>query len=190
MRSDNGTAARRRPRDTGFSLVEVMVALVVMSVGLLGIAKMQALALSNTTTSRMRSLVALEAASLASTMRADRAYWSEVTVDPNVAISGGAVTSTGDTNLQTTANCPPCAPSHTPAQIAMSDLQEWAGELNLVASSATATVSCAVVAATPNSCKITVSWVEQVVASNTQQATQIQKAGAPAPTNYILYVDP
>ncbi|MBV8806756.1 MAG: type IV pilus modification protein PilV [Sinobacteraceae bacterium] len=179
-------ATRHRPHDTGFSLVEVMVALVVMSVGLLGIAKMQGLALSNTTTSRMRSLVALEAASLASTMRADRTYWSEVTADPNVAISGGTVTSTGDTNLVAATNCPSC----TPAQIAMNDLGEWATELSSVASVATATVSCAVVAGTPNSCKITVSWVEQVVASNAQQATQIQQGGAPAPTNYILYVDP
>ena len=182
MSSNDDTHQRRR--NGGFSLVEVMVALVVMSVGLLGIAKMQALALSNTTTSRMRSLMALEAASLASTMRADRAYWSEVTADPNVAIGGGTVTSTGDTNLQAAANCPSC----TPAQIAMNDLEEWASELNSLASSATATVSCAVVAATPNSCKITVSWVEQLVASNAQQATQ--QAGAAAPANYILYVDP
>jgi type IV pilus assembly protein PilV len=175
-----------RAHHTGFSLVEVMVALVVMSVGLLGIAKMQALALSNTTTSRMRSLVALEAASLASTMRADRAYWSTVTADPNVAIAGGVVTSTADATLQAATNCPSC----TPAQIAMNDLGEWAGELNSVAPGASAAVSCSVVAATPISCQISVSWVEHLVASNAQQASQIQKAGTPAPTNYILYVDP
>ena len=76
MKSPNDTARHGCLRDAGFSLVEVMVALIVMSVGLLGIAKMQALALTSTTSARMRSLVALEAASLASTMRADRAYWS------------------------------------------------------------------------------------------------------------------
>ena len=52
----------------GFSLVEVMVAVIVICVGLLGIAKMQALALSNTTTSRLRALAAIEAAGLASAM--------------------------------------------------------------------------------------------------------------------------
>ena len=46
----------------GFSLVEVMVALVVICVGLLGIAKMQALALSNTTTSRLRAPLPVSAA--------------------------------------------------------------------------------------------------------------------------------
>ena len=45
-----------RVRTRGFSLVEVMVAVVVLCVGLLGVAHMQALALSNTTTARMRSL--------------------------------------------------------------------------------------------------------------------------------------
>ena len=43
--------------------------LLVISIGLLGIAKMQALALSSTGTAKMRSLAAIEAASLASTIR-------------------------------------------------------------------------------------------------------------------------
>src|SRR5689334_6960443 len=67
---------RRFPaRVRGFSLIEVMVAVIVICVGLLGIAKMQALALSNTTTARMRSLAALEAASLAAAMHSNRQYW-------------------------------------------------------------------------------------------------------------------
>ena len=60
----------------GFSLVEVMVALIIICVGLLGIAKLQALMLSNTGTSRMRALAALEASSIAATMHADRDYWA------------------------------------------------------------------------------------------------------------------
>jgi len=39
----------------GFSLVEVMVAVIVICVGMLGIAKMEALSVSNTTTARLRS---------------------------------------------------------------------------------------------------------------------------------------
>jgi len=53
------THRQRRAEPFGFSLVEVMVAIVVICVGLLGVAKLQALALSNTTTARLRSLAAL-----------------------------------------------------------------------------------------------------------------------------------
>ena len=54
---------RSRPAQIrGFSLVEVMVAVVVICTGLLGIAKLQALSLSNTSTARLRSLAAMEAA--------------------------------------------------------------------------------------------------------------------------------
>lgn len=64
-----------RARSAGFSLVEVMVAVVVICVGLLGIAKMQAMSLSTTTTSRQRALAALQAASMASAMHSNRQYW-------------------------------------------------------------------------------------------------------------------
>ena len=49
-------------RTGGFSLVEVMVALIVVSVGLLGLAKMEAVALASTTVAGNRSLAAIEAA--------------------------------------------------------------------------------------------------------------------------------
>jgi type IV pilus assembly protein PilV len=64
------------PPALGFSLVEVMVAVVVICVGLLGIAKMQAMAVSNTNMSRQRSLAAIEAASIASAMHSNREYWA------------------------------------------------------------------------------------------------------------------
>src|SRR5262249_61998101 len=67
---------RIRTRAGGFSLVEVMVAVVIICVGLLGIAKMQALALSSTTTSRLRALAAIQAAGLASAMHSNREYWA------------------------------------------------------------------------------------------------------------------
>jgi len=71
----------------GFSLVEVMVAVVVICVGLLGIAKMQALALSNSNTSRLRSLAAIEAAGLAATMHSNREYWAGNTPPANITVN-------------------------------------------------------------------------------------------------------
>jgi type IV pilus assembly protein PilV len=169
-------------RTKGFSLVEVMVALVVLSVGLLGMAKMQALALSNTTSARMRSIAALEAASLASTMSADRTYWTSITADPNVAFSAGAITSKADATLLR-GTCP-C----TPAQIARQDLDEWLTDLNLQLPNAQGQINCAAPtgppAPTPASCTIALNWTEKQVISNSQQTT------APATINYTLYVEP
>ena len=85
----------------GFSLVEVMVAVVVICIGLLGIAKMQAMALSNTSMSRQRSLAAIEAASFASAMHSNRAYWGNLTVTLTVSITGNNV-------VQVVAPMPPC----------------------------------------------------------------------------------
>ena len=61
--------------DAGFTLVEVLVSIIVIAVGLLGIAKLEALAFSNTGVSSLRSLAAIVASSLAAIMHADRIYW-------------------------------------------------------------------------------------------------------------------
>ena len=77
----------------GFSLLEVMIALVIIAIGLLGIAKMQALALSNTGASRSRALAAIEASSLAGAMHANRAYWASANSVPGtvtITTSAGA----------------------------------------------------------------------------------------------------
>ena len=74
----------------GFSLVEVMVAVVVICIGLLGIAKMQAMALSNTNMSRQRSLAAIEAASMASAMHSNQLYWTTFPAGFTVSIGKNA----------------------------------------------------------------------------------------------------
>jgi type IV pilus assembly protein PilV len=186
MKSLNDTAGHGCLRDAGFSLVEVMVALIVMSVGLLGIAKMQALALTSTTSARMRSLVALEASSLASTMRADRAYWSQIMANPAVTFAGGAVAS-NDAALVPKSTYPKTAP-----QIAYGDLQEWVTNLGLQVPDVKGAVNCTVppvAVPAPVSCAISLNWPENLVASNAQQALQAQ-AAAPARVTYTLYVDP
>ncbi len=65
-----------RSRARGFTLLEVMIALVITSIGLLGIAKIQALAYASTGSASLRSLVAMQAAGLASSMHTNRNYWS------------------------------------------------------------------------------------------------------------------
>ena len=107
----------------GFSLVEVMVAVVVICVGLLGIAKMQALALSNSNTSRLRSLAAIEAAGLAAAMHSNREYWAGSTgtappatitvnalANPQIQSSDAALQAAAGVDLAPGLNPPPPNP--------------------------------------------------------------------------------
>jgi type IV pilus assembly protein PilV len=171
----------------GFSLVEVMVALIIVSVGLLGIAKMQALALESTGTARLRSLAAVEAASLASMMHADRAYW---------AVGASTVTVTGtkisDATLATVKSCTGSGgvrPSAcTPVQMAAEDLQQWASVLQALFPNDVATLTCQAPAALPVTCTIQIQWSEHSVNINKQESTG--GAATAALTTYILSVEP
>jgi type IV pilus assembly protein PilV len=188
----------------GFSLVEVLVALVVLGVGLLGIAKLQGAAFSNTSIAARRSLAALEADSLAASMHVNRGYWSK----PDA--SGAAITVQGSTvsvasgaapNLTTAvAAAPSCESPTAPCSVenmAAYDLVKWAAALQLALPNYTATVACGTV--TPISCTITIIWSENAVAVNSTEASAAASAASAAATatvnafafpSYTLYVYP
>lgn len=172
--------AIRRAR--GFSLMEVLVALIVLSVGLLGIAKMQGLALSSTTVASARSLAAIEASSLADAMHANRVYWaSNAPTAAAVTVSGNAV-SGGPTAGTCTAAC-------TASQLAGYDLQQWATALNALLPNDSATITCN--GTTPVSCTIQISWYEKTVAINAQEQAQVSNTSVDINNpQYTLYVEP
>jgi type IV pilus assembly protein PilV len=191
----------------GFSMVEVMVALIVVCVGLLGVAKIQTLALASTGTAKMRSFASIEAASLAATMHADRAYWGSLSsANFRVSIeSNGSVTSTQDSTLNSSkaARPPPCTaiPPDSPcsaAAIAALDLGDWADSLIAVLPNGNALIACgqAVTDTNPGSCSITLQWTENVLATDTGRnasATQTDNANALqgiTRSTFVLYVDP
>jgi type IV pilus assembly protein PilV len=206
----------RRPqtprRSRGFSLLEVMVSIIVICVGLLGIAKLQALSLSNTTTSRMRALAAIQAASIASAMHSNRQYWG-ATPPLTVTVTAAAITST-DAALQTQATTDltgtsasnpstACVGTNngvvvcTPLQLAAFDLARWGVSLGALLPNPTATLSCPPVAggAAPASCTVQITWVEQSVSINQQSVTA--QSACTQNTNplfqcpsYMLYVEP
>lgn len=199
-----------RARARGFSLVEVLVALLVISIGLLGIAKMQALALSNTNGGRLRALAAIEAASLAATMEAERNYWGNITSNVTATVVGtpganaataGTSTITSTDSLQAgtvtcslptgttigtctgTLSCTSTATPCTAQKMAAYDLQQWAGRVQQVMGADAASITCSV-ATPPVSCQITINWAEQTVNSN---ATETGTMGTPS---YTLFVNP
>jgi type IV pilus assembly protein PilV len=186
----------------GFSLVEMLVALLVISVGLLGIAKMQALALSNTSGGRLRAIAAIEGGGLAAAIASNHNYWgtlaSALTITVTTSSSGPVITSS-DSTLSTTVSClsgvsgsaAPC----TAAQMAAYDLQTWATAFQTVmggvnAANYYAGVSCSKLnsTATPPvqvTCQITVNWSEQNVLANSSQTT----TGMSSPS-YTLFINP
>jgi len=199
-----------RSRARGFSLMEVMVATVVICVGLLGIAKMQALSLSNTTTSRLRALAAIHAASLAASMHSNRQYWAN-TAPVTTTVTAAAIAST-DAAMAGTASADLArnpdnicfGTSGGGAQcaampLAAFDLARWTSALNALLPTPSATISCPPVigvAGAPTSCTIQIQWVEKAVAINQQEAAPAANAACVAaarcfqtPT-YTLYVEP
>ena len=186
----------RRPRasacrPSGFTLIEVLIALLVISVGLLGLAKMDALAISNTQISSSRSLIALQASSMAAAMQGNKGYWAAGVAPATFSTSGTTVTdSTGVLN-QTVSTCVGTAagaPVCTPPQLAAYDVQAWAAEMAAQFPSYAANFNCRSAAGTPVSCTIQISWSEKYVALNRTTATG--SAAQTATQTYFLYVDP
>jgi type IV pilus assembly protein PilV len=180
----------------GFSLLEVMVALCVLCVGLLGILKLEAAAVSSTSVAAKRSLAALEAASLAASMHVNRGYWTNADASNAVITVQGlnVVTTTGAPNLANSLAAPvACTSITTPCAVtdmAAYDLTQWAIAIQPLLQNYTATVTCGTV--TPVSCTINIVWTENAVAINAQAAAQ--QALNPNATfenpSYTLYVEP
>ena len=202
----------------GFSLVEIMVAVVVICVGLLGIAKMQALAVSSTTTARLRAMAAFQAASIASIMHSNRVFWasaaavasSPITITfPGAAPTNGVtVTPAGFaqadnacivTVATANAKCGPDIPDGAQV-LAGFDIQRW-GEAMVPPPPAvsllpnlTTTITCQGIIQPP-SCIIQMSWSEQTGTINSSEQstaivdTSLNPAGGTL-DYYTLYVEP
>jgi type IV pilus assembly protein PilV len=186
----------------GFSLVEVMIALIIIAVGMLGIAKLEAVVLSTTSTSRVRALVALQAQSLSDAMHADRDFWdglsgdwtSPLSVSVSVVAGTPTITATNSANLTAALGAAPtCSAACSPVTLAGHDVNQWvgtggttsAGGLATVLQNSTASIDCLATAGFTGmaTCTVTISWTENVVAANQQEAS----VGAPADLQQQTY---
>ncbi len=177
----------RAPGARGFTLVEVMVSLIVISVGLLGIASMQGLALSSASNARMRSLAAIEAASLAATMHTNRAYWA-VSAPGSFTVVDGLISDAG--LASGTANCTSSGTLQcAPATLAAYDTQRWVAALDTLLPHPSATITCPITSV-PMSCTIYITWTESAVAINKQEAATAGTQADFQKPDYTLYVQP
>jgi type IV pilus assembly protein PilV len=187
----------------GFTLVEVMVSLIVISVGLLGVVGMEAMALSSSANGRMRSLASLEAAGLAATMHANRDFWSVFPANVTVQGSTSAITDPAGSitdpsgKLKATADC---HNAHCdPDALAAYDTQRWVTTLNQLLPYPTAAIKCDN-STIPLTCLISIVWVESAVGLSAEQRTAEATAaatvagGGTAPgfenNTYTLFVQP
>lgn len=114
-------------KNAGFTLIEILIAMLVLSIGLLGMAGLQAASLKNNISSYKRSQATLLVYDLADRMRANvqgRATYSAI---PPIAAAPQA-------NCLTTVGC-------TVAQMAQNDLFEWNAAITSIFPSGTGTIA-------------------------------------------------
>jgi type IV pilus assembly protein PilV len=136
----------RKSRATGFTLVEVLIALVVLAIGMLGIGAMLLNGLQSSRTALQRTQAVALASDLGDRIRANRA-------------AGAAYALTAGTALSAPAKA--CATACTSAEVAALDLYRW--QQSVVAAlpgAQTAVVVNPVGAIASNRYTITITWTQ------------------------------
>ncbi|HEX5339302.1 MAG TPA: type IV pilus modification protein PilV [Gammaproteobacteria bacterium] len=119
MNINHETIAKRR--SSGFTLIEVLVALVILSVGLLGIAGMITTALRTNDGAYLRTEANIMAYNILDRMRTNRDSATQGVYDSSMGTASD-ITPTPTSCLGSTANC-------TAAKMAAWDVYEWKQEL-------------------------------------------------------------
>lgn len=112
-------------RQSGFTLIEVLVAVVILSVGLLGVASLQVQGLKNNQSAYLRSQATLLAYDMADRMRTNSTR----------AIAGDYDDFDSLSSVPSDPGCISGAIGCSPANLADTDLFEWARRLNGTAES-------------------------------------------------------
>ena len=112
-RQSNRIKAQPATRVRGFTLLEVLVALIVLSIGLLGLSGLQTTGLRGNHSALLRSEATMLANDILDRMRANRTEALKETGGYNIAF--GDPTPTGT----------PCSANCLPAQVANADLFQW-----------------------------------------------------------------
>lgn len=165
-------------RQTGFTLIEILVALLVITIGLLGVAMLQGVGVNNSHISYVRSVASIHVQNMAERMRANISA-----VDANDYAGNVASPTIDYATITTTFDCRPddstkpaftgANTACTPAQQAQADAVHWLASIGTDLPSGTGQVTCNDIDTTDaNPCSvgsthtITVNWREKDMESN------------------------
>jgi type IV pilus assembly protein PilV len=145
--------ASQRNRQSGVGLIEVMVAVLVLSIGFLGIAALQALSLSTNNSAMARSLATIDSYAIIDAMRADQTNALANKYDGTV--KGGS--------------CPATA-----ATLASTELHNWCGQLATDLGSTNSTQGTIACVQATGTCTVTIAF-DDSRASNAGVTTASQQ---------------
>lgn len=179
------TRSTSRRRIAGFSMIETLVAILIISLGILGTSSLLIKGMGNAKTASLRSVAAMQASSLAAAMYANRTFWA--TRSNAVAFtSNGAEVSVASGGIDTTKKtCAPCSP----AELAGLEVSTWVKSLSNALPDAKSDVSCpAVLEDSAHNCTIKISWAERFIESGKNAAEDsVATAGV---RSYFLHIEP
>lgn len=137
-----------RHRQRGFSIIEVVITMGIMSFGLLGIAGLQLSAMSKSRVTFERNQATLLANDLVERIRANLP----------AAASGSYDVRTGSEQSTSTSSCKGAQASCSASDMASADLADWSRRVDAVLNDASADVAVTVVGGTASSVTLTLAW--------------------------------
>lgn len=150
MRTTSCSGFLSRRRSLGFSMIEVLVTMLLISLALLGTSGMQAYALKMNQGGQFRTQAVLLASDLAERMEANR----------SAAVAGNYVYTCPSPPVATSTACGPTGAACVPSALATYDLLQWQATV----ASQLPQSTCSVVQSTtgnPSTYTISISWVDR-----------------------------
>ena len=133
----------KKNTQAGFTLLEVLIALIILAVGLLGMASLTVHSMQSNQSAYMRSQASVLAYDIAERIRTNHE---------------GATTTT--TYTATSATAPACSGGCSPAEQAQLDVAQWRAELASTMPGATATITRSSTGTDIFAYQVTISWTD------------------------------
>lgn len=148
-------------KQTGFSLLEVLIALAVLSIGLLGLAALQSLGLRFSNQSLQQTQATMLAYDIIDRMRANPLQ---------LAASAYAGIDTSSNTYTATTDCAanPC----TPAEMRLFDLEQWQGNIGALLTKGQGQIELMADGITH---RVTITWSEQLQGDDSQAQGDVER---------------